>query len=168
MCWEHQTEVGTYWPCFWVCSLVSPFGLKSWLGSEIRRTPELGSLGDGSEMLNTPEGFFTVVGVVTACRIIIRQWRTTKCPELNEWIKWMLPVKPCSTTWTETRTGAALDSLSRIRSSVWNVRMKLLGFTGKLVFPVNPRKNCKLCNMHVMYSWGSFHQAFLFLFVLYM
>lgn len=97
MCWKCKKEVGTYIHCFWDCSLVSPFWTKvletlgSWLGSEIPQTPELCLLGDRSQMSNTPKGAFTVVvvGLVTACRIILRHWKTTKRPELNEWIKSM-------------------------------------------------------------------------------
>lgn len=97
LCWKCKTEVGTYLHCLWECSLVTPFWTKvlgvlsAWSGSEVPQTPELCLLGDRSQMPNVTKGAFSVimVGLVTASRIILRHWKTTVCPELNDWIKSM-------------------------------------------------------------------------------
>ena len=87
-CWKCKNEVGTYLHCFWECSLVLVFGLKSWtfwVHGLVQRSPRLQNCvywETDLQCWTSQKESIVVVGLVTACRIILRHWKTTKCPRV--------------------------------------------------------------------------------------
>ncbi|KAF7657710.1 hypothetical protein LDENG_00023230 [Lucifuga dentata] len=103
LCWKCGTVTGTFLHCVWECFLIRPFWaevleiLSGWYGSKIPLTPSLCLLGDRSQMPNISKRAFSVimVGVVTASRIILRHWKTTRAPHMKEWVAAMVETASC-------------------------------------------------------------------------
>lgn len=66
--------------------------LSSWSGSVIPLIPALRLLGDKSQTPNISKGEFSsvMVGLITAPRIILRQWKTAEPLNLKAWINVMV------------------------------------------------------------------------------
>lgn len=98
LCWKCRTEKGTFFHCIWECVLLRPLWvqvlriLSSWLGSEIPPRPELCLPGDKTYLSNVSKCDFSVisVGTITACRIILRHWKTSDVPQVKEWANAMV------------------------------------------------------------------------------
>ena len=100
LCWKCQSETGTFFHMIWGCKLVYPFWEKvvnhvsKWLGVAVPVSPRLCLLGDQTEMLNIPkhERGVLKVGMVTAARTILREWKSTVAPDVKKWMEMMSEV----------------------------------------------------------------------------
>lgn len=81
-------------------SLVQPFWhktlriLEEWLGFNLPVEPQLCLLGDKSVVPYIAKNAFTLVktGCITAARMILRNWKCPKSPDLKEWIDGMIEI----------------------------------------------------------------------------
>ena len=80
----------------WECVLIKPLWtqiliiLYNWLGAGIPSCPEAvmwNLLGDRSQLPEISKCNLSVisVGTTTACRIILRHWKTSDTPQVKEW-----------------------------------------------------------------------------------
>ncbi len=84
----------------WECSLVQPFWRKilrifeEWLGFNLPVKPQLCLLGDKSVVPNIAKNEFTLIkiGCITATRMILRNWKCPKTPDLKDWIDGMIKI----------------------------------------------------------------------------
>ncbi len=98
--WKCKKEEGTYLHMIWECSLVQPFWRKilrifeEWLGFNLPVKPQLCLLGDKSVVPNIAKNDFTLIkiGCITAARMILRNWKCPKTPDLKDWIDGMIEI----------------------------------------------------------------------------
>ncbi len=100
LCWKCKKEEGTYLHMIWECSLVQPFWRKilrifeEWLGFNLPVKPQLCLLGDKSVVPNIAKNDFTLIkiGCIRAARMILRNWKCPKTPDLKDWIDGMIEI----------------------------------------------------------------------------
>lgn len=93
LCWKCTKEMGTYLHVIWECPMVKPLWhsvlkyLEAWAGVTLPVSPRLCLLGDKTETptLNRKAYSILMVGITTCLRIILRYWKSTTCPSLQEW-----------------------------------------------------------------------------------
>lgn len=66
--------------------------LSDWLEGTVPLCPRLCLLGDKGQTANISKGKFSVImdGVSVAARIILKNWKTPKAPQLKEWANTMI------------------------------------------------------------------------------
>ena len=76
----------------WECPMVYPFWcevlehLEKWVGFTIPPQPQLCLLGDNTGLPVNKYGFNVIkVCLVTAARILLRNWKVPRTPTLKEW-----------------------------------------------------------------------------------
>ena len=100
MCWKCKEEVGTYMHMIWECRLVNPFwgkvleSMGKWVQQTLPLQPRLCLLGDKKVVPGLNKNAFTIikVGLVTAARIIMRNWKAPRMPGFNEWNDEMIKI----------------------------------------------------------------------------
>ena len=97
-CWKCKGEDGTFLHAFWDCPVVLPFWrevlgkLGDWVGVSLPESPGLCLLGDCTVL---PQGVtrgqraIITAGLITASRIILRNWKSSVTPGLTDWTKLM-------------------------------------------------------------------------------
>lgn len=100
LCWKCNEEEGTYLHMIWECSLVHPFWckilaiLEEWMGSNLPVEPRLCLLGNKPMIPNIEKNKFTLIkiGCITAARMILRNWKCPKTPDLKDWVDGMIEI----------------------------------------------------------------------------
>lgn len=93
LCWKCAKEMGTFLHLLWECPMVEPFWrsvlkyLEVWAGVVLPLSPRLCLLGDKTETPPLTNSAYSVlmVGITSAARIILRHWKSSTCPTLQEW-----------------------------------------------------------------------------------
>ncbi len=100
MCWKCKNDLGTYMRMIWDCCIVYPFWceilefLEKWVGSALPPEPRLCLLGDRTVVPNVTTKTFTVVkvGIITAARILLCNWKLPRTSDLKEWNEEMMKI----------------------------------------------------------------------------
>lgn len=97
-CWKCKGEIGTFLHAFWECPVVLPFWkevlrkLGDWLGHKLPESPLFCLLGDGTLLpqgVNKGQHALITVGLITAARLVLRNWKSTCMPGLADWTQLM-------------------------------------------------------------------------------
>lgn len=98
LCWKCQKDTGTLIHCLWECPIINRFWsivvhvLSDGLGKMVPLCPGLCLLGDKERIANMLSDKFSViiVGVSVAARVILKHWKTSKAPQVKEWVNMMI------------------------------------------------------------------------------